>query len=96
MSLWRSCSASTPHCSTMWSGWHTSPTTSSAIVQGAIRALGFTYHAHPLPGGYGEQIGRFDPARDAPTHRRGSYVSTEGVQRVSLDGLSLLGERGGR
>lgn len=67
-----------------------------AIVQGAIRALGFTYHAHPLPGGYGEQIGRFDPARDAPTHRRGSYVSTEGVQRVSLDGLSLLGERGGR
>ena len=68
----------------------------SAIVQGAIRALGFTYHAHPLPGGYGDQIGRFDPARDAPAHRRGSYVSTEGVQRVSLDGLSLLGERYGR
>jgi hypothetical protein len=68
----------------------------SPIVQDAIRALGFTYHAHPLPGGYGEQIGRFDPSRDAPAHRRGGYVSTEDVHRVSLDGLGLLGERDGR
>jgi hypothetical protein len=64
-------------------------------VQDAIRALGFTYHAHPLPGGYGAQIGRFDPAADAPTHGRGRYIRTEDVRRVSLDELGLLGERDG-
>jgi hypothetical protein len=64
-------------------------------VQDAIRALGFTYHAHPLPGGYGAQIGRFDPAADAPTHGRGRCMRTEDVRRVSLDGLGLLGERDG-
>jgi hypothetical protein len=67
----------------------------SPIVQNAIRALGFSYRAHPLPGGYGAQVGRFDPAADAPTHRRGRYKSTEDVHRVSLDGLCLLGERDG-
>jgi hypothetical protein len=67
----------------------------SPIVQDAIRALGFIYHAHPLPGGYGAQIGRFEPARDAPTHRRGHYKSTEDVRRVSLDGLGPFGERDG-
>jgi hypothetical protein len=68
----------------------------SPIVQDAIRALGFTYHAHPLPGGYREQVGRFDPARDAPSHKRGGYVSTEDVRRVSLDGLGLFGEGDGQ
>jgi hypothetical protein len=67
----------------------------SPIVQDAIRELGFSYHAHPLPGGYAEQIGRFDPANDAPTHGRGCYIRTEDVRRVSLDGLGLLGERDG-
>jgi hypothetical protein len=67
----------------------------SPIVQDAIRALGFSYHAHPLPGGYGAQIGRFDPAGDAPTHRRGRYIGTEDVRRVALDGLGLLGARDG-
>jgi hypothetical protein len=64
-------------------------------VQDAIRALGFSYHAHPLPGGYGAEIGRFDPALDAPTHGRGRYKRTEDVRRVSLDGLALFGERDG-
>jgi hypothetical protein len=64
-------------------------------VQDRIRALGFSYHAHPLPGGYGAEIGRFDPALDAPTHGRGRYKRTEDVRRVSLDGLALFGERDG-
>jgi hypothetical protein len=64
----------------------------SPTVQDAIRALGFNYHAHPMPGGYAAQIGRFDPAADAPTHKRGRYTRTEDVRRVSLDGLGLLGE----
>ena len=67
----------------------------SPIVQDAIRALGFTYHAHPLPGGYKELVGRFDPAADAPTHGRGRYKRTEEVRRVSLDGLGIIGERSG-
>ena len=64
-------------------------------VQDAIRALGFTYHAHPLPGGYAAEIGRFNPAADAPTHGRGRYKKTEDVRRLPLDGLGLLGERDG-
>jgi hypothetical protein len=59
----------------------------SPVVQDAIRALGFTYHSHPLPEGYAAQLGRFDPARDAPTHQRGSYIRTEDVHRVPLDAL---------
>lgn len=66
------------------------------LVQAAIRSLGFTYHAHPLPGGYREQVGQFDLARDLPTHGRGGYVLTQDVHRVSLDGLGLLGERDDR
>jgi hypothetical protein len=64
-------------------------------VQDAIRALGFTYHSHPLPGGYAAQIGRFNRAADAPTHGRGRYKKTEDVRRLPLDGLGLLGERDG-
>ena len=64
-------------------------------VQDAIRALGFTYHAHPLPAGYAAQIGRFNPAADAPTHGRGRYKKTEDVRRLPLDGLGLLGARDG-
>jgi hypothetical protein len=68
----------------------------SPIVQDAIRALGFTYHAHPLPGGYADQIGRYDPARDAPTHRRGNYTRTEEVHRVSFVDLGVSGETDAR
>ena len=59
----------------------------------AIRALGFTYHAAPLPEGY--DVGRFDPASDTPLHRRGGYVRTEEVRRVDLAPLDFLGGRHG-
>jgi hypothetical protein len=64
----------------------------SPVVQDAIRALGFNYHAHPLPGGYTARIGRYDPTRDGPTHRRGRYTRTEDVRRVPLAGLGVTGE----
>jgi hypothetical protein len=59
----------------------------------AIRALGFTYHAAPLPEGY--EVGRFDPATDMPRHARGGYVRTEKVRRVDLSQLDFLGGRHG-
>ena len=46
---------------------------------------------HPLPKGY--DTGRFDPARDTPTHGRGHYVKTEDVKRVDLSGLDFPGRR---
>jgi hypothetical protein len=61
------------------------------IVQDGIRALGFSYHAMPLPGGYAEAVGKFDPARDTPTHRRGAYVPTDAVRRADLGKLALPG-----
>jgi hypothetical protein len=61
----------------------------SPAVHEAIRAMGFTYNAAPLPQGY--EVGRFDPATDAPRHRRGGYVRTEEVRRVDLSQLDFLG-----
>jgi hypothetical protein len=58
-------------------------------VHEAIRALGFTYHAAPLPEGYA--VGRFDPATDTPHHGRGGYVRTDEVRRVDLSQLDFLG-----
>jgi hypothetical protein len=62
-------------------------------VHDAIRALGFTYHAAPLPEGY--DVGRFDRATDMPRHGRGNYVRTEEVRRVDLAQLEFLGGRHG-
>lgn len=62
-------------------------------VQDVIRQLGHRYNAEPLPNGYA--MGRFDPARDTPTHGRGHYVKTEDVKRLDLSGLDFLGERHG-
>jgi hypothetical protein len=61
----------------------------SPAVHEAIRAMGFTYNAAPLPQGY--QVGRFDPATDAPRHQRGRFVATEEVERVDLAQLDFLG-----
>jgi hypothetical protein len=61
----------------------------SPAVHAAIRAMGFTYHAAPLPIGY--DVGRFEPATDAPRHGRGAFVPTEEVRRVDLFRLDFLG-----
>lgn len=61
----------------------------SPAVHAAIRAMGFTYNAIPLPGGY--DVGRFDPATDMPRHQRGRFVATEEVRRVDLSQLDFLG-----
>jgi hypothetical protein len=61
----------------------------SPAVHAAIRAMGFTYKAIPLPGGY--DVGRFDPATDIPRHQRGRFVATEEVRRVDLSQLDFLG-----
>jgi hypothetical protein len=65
----------------------------SPAVHEAIRAMGFTYHAAPLPVGY--DVGRFDPATDTPRHGRGSFVPTDEVQRVDLSKLDYLGAHDG-
>lgn len=54
-------------------------------VIAAIRAMGLTYNTTPLPDGY--PIEPFDPARDAPQHRRGRWIRTEDVDRVELSAL---------
>jgi hypothetical protein len=61
----------------------------SPAVHEAIRAMGFTYHAIPLPVGY--DVGRFDPATDTPRHGRGAFVRTDKVRRVDLSQLDFLG-----
>ena len=61
----------------------------SPAVHEAIRAMGFTYHAAPLPMGY--DVGRFDPATDMPRHGRGTFVPTDQVRRVDLSELDFLG-----
>jgi hypothetical protein len=67
----------------------------SPAVHEAIRALGFIYHAVPLPAGY--EVGKFDPATDLPRHGRGRFVSTEEVRRVDLSRLDWLElDRGSR
>ena len=62
-------------------------------VHDVIRAMGFTYHAAPLPKGYA--VGKFDFATDTPRHGRGGYVPTDAVRRVDLAKLSFLGDRHG-
>jgi hypothetical protein len=57
-----------------------------AVVD-AIRALGFHYNHAPLPEGYPEEP--FDPATDAPTHRRGRWIATADVTRVDVESLGL-------
>ena len=61
----------------------------SPAVHAAIRAMGFTYHAIPLPAGY--EVGRFVPTADTPRHGRGGFVPTEEVKRVDLSKLDFLG-----
>jgi hypothetical protein len=61
----------------------------SPAVHAAIRALGFTYHAIPLPAGY--EVGSFDPTTDTPRHGRGAFVPTDAVERVDLSKLDFLG-----
>jgi hypothetical protein len=61
----------------------------SPAVHEAIRAMGFTYHASPLPIGY--DVGRFDAASDTPRHGRGGFVRTDEVRRVDLSKLDFLG-----
>jgi hypothetical protein len=61
----------------------------SPAVHAAIRAMGFTYHAIPLPAGY--DVGRFDPKTDTPQHGRGAFVPTDEVRRVDLSKLDFLG-----
>jgi len=61
----------------------------SPAVHEAIRAMGFTYHATPLPTGY--DVGRFDAASDTPRHGRGAFVPTDDVRRVDLSKLDFLG-----
>jgi hypothetical protein len=53
----------------------------------AIRALGITYNDAPLPEGYPQQ--RFEPARDTPTHGRGTWLRTDEITRVDLSNLNL-------
>lgn len=53
-----------------------------------VRALGFAYNEAPLPDGYA--LDPFDPAEDAPRHRRGHFVPTGAVSRVDLSGLDFL------
>jgi hypothetical protein len=62
----------------------------SPAVHEAIRAMGFTYHATPLPTGY--EVGRFEPATDTPRHGRGAFVRTDEVRRVDLSKLDFLGD----
>lgn len=62
-------------------------------VHEAIRAMGFTYHAAPLPEGYA--VGKFDPETDMPRHGRGGFVRTEEVRRVDLTQLDFLAGRHG-
>jgi hypothetical protein len=63
----------------------------SPAVHEAIRALGFTYHAVPLPAGY--EVGKFDPATDLPRHGRGSFLRTDEVRRLDLGQLDFLGSQ---
>jgi hypothetical protein len=63
----------------------------SPAVHEAIRAMGFTYHAVPLPAGY--EVGKFDPASELPRHGRGRFVRTEEVRRVDLSQLDFLRPR---
>ncbi|WP_018183813.1 gluconate 2-dehydrogenase subunit 3 family protein [Kaistia granuli] len=67
----------------------------AASVKAAIRRMGMQYPDAPQPGGY--VMSPFDPAdpMEAPVHRRGHFVATDAVARVSTEGLGDLMERVG-
>lgn len=54
----------------------------SADVIQVIKSLGHDYHAAPQPEGY--RLAAFDPARDAPAHKRGHYIATDAVSPVHI------------
>jgi hypothetical protein len=56
-------------------------------VIAAIRALGHVYNDAPQPDGYA--LRPFDPAHEAPSPPRGTYVRTEDVVRVDLTGIAV-------
>jgi hypothetical protein len=59
----------------------------SPLIAEAIRKLGRPYQLHSHLTGYPSRP--FDPARDTPTHKRGSFVATDAVARVDLSRLDL-------
>lgn len=63
---------------------------SPAVVL-AINAHGHPYKLVPHVAGY--KLPRFDPARDAPKHRRGHWIATDAVARVPVETLDLADER---
>lgn len=67
----------------------------AAPVKAAIRLMGLQYPDAPQPGGY--VMSPFDPADpiEAPVHRRGHFVATDAVARVTTEGLGDLMERVG-
>lgn len=67
----------------------------SAPAKAAIRRMGLQYPDAPQPGGY--RMSLFNPSdpMEAPLHRRGTFVPTERVERVSVEGLGNLAERVG-
>lgn len=63
------------------------------FVHAAIRALGFVYHAVPMPEGYA--LPPFDPGSETPRHGRGHWVPTDLVKRVDLSRLGFHPDRNG-
>ena len=59
----------------------------SPTVVRAVRSLGHAYNDAPQPAGYA--MAPFDESdpRQAPAHRRGSYIRTEDVKRLDLTPL---------
>lgn len=67
----------------------------AASVKAAIRRMGLQYPDAPQPDGYRMSAFNPDDPLEAPTHRRGHFVATDAVTRVSTDGLGDLMERVG-
>jgi hypothetical protein len=61
------------------------------FVAEAIVLSGHPYELRPHIKGY--PVRPFDPARDAPRHRRGRYTKTSDVSRVDISGLDLESHR---
>jgi len=60
-------------------------------VVAVINAQGHPYRLRPHVTGY--PLPRFDPARDAPKHGRGSWLPTGAVRRVDISHLELDSDR---
>ncbi|BCP54742.1 hypothetical protein K32_33590 [Kaistia sp. 32K] len=67
----------------------------AASVKAAIRRMGLQYPDAPQPDGYRMSAFNAQDPLEAPTHRRGHFVATDAVMRVSTDGLGDLRERVG-